>query len=73
VCKHDGPRSPDSPRAWHWREALFYRAAAKRCKVPYARNRNDGMADAHICHVITLNDYFPAGDTAEADCMEGRA
>lgn len=74
-------------RLWHWREALARRAMAQNAEQraeAVADERYAGQmrnvaalrnseADAHIYAVQTLNDFFPAGETAEQDDAAERA
>lgn len=57
-------------RLWHWRGVLYNRDA----QAYYLRNdkhaaaeRRGRIADMHVKHVQTLNDFFEVGDTAERD------
>lgn len=76
-----------SLRLWHWREALSRRAQAQAAEqraeavadARYAAQMRhvaalrNSEADSHIHAVQTLNDFFPAGETAEQDDAAERA
>lgn len=68
-------------RLWHWKKVISFRKAQTKneeCALAgvypmmYGRRarRAKQMADFHLASVQSLNDCFPRGDTAEADCAK---
>lgn len=54
-------------RSHHWRELIKARHNAQRAATGSQAMRYHEDANTHLRFVQTLNDYFEAGDTAEAD------
>lgn len=59
-------------RLWHWKECLANREIAQDARgagSAFARDSAEfsRRANFHLKAVQTLNDFFPAGDTAEGD------
>lgn len=56
-------------RLWHYRQLVKCRGLARQAVSSSQVSRYNADADTHLHYVQTLNDYFPHGDTAEADAV----
>lgn len=58
-------------RLWHWQQVVMRRrfANGERLTQRY-RDMENSAADQHLAFVQTLNNFFPAGDTAERDAAD---
>lgn len=56
-------------RLWHWREMKLNRQMATTEHIVQSgmSAHFDTVGNIHMRHVQCLNDFFPSGDTAEAD------
>jgi hypothetical protein len=52
-------------RLWHWQMAMHYRALQRNDPRQRMKDDFDKQAAWHLSCVQALNDFFPAGDTAE--------
>lgn len=59
-------------RLWHWQQLVQCRERAKTCAATTECAKQNTLADKHLGFVQVLNDFFMAGDTAEADAARTR-
>lgn len=57
-------------RVWHWRQLLRARMFQRSCASASLARQYDQEAATHLGFVQSLNDFFPMGDTAEADSLK---
>ena len=57
-------------RLWHWKQVGIRRNYAALAFSQKERNVHNAKANQHMKFVQQLNDFFPAGDTAEQDAKK---
>lgn len=57
-------------RLWHWFERERWASVERAAWFERERRRAHELVTLHIRAVQSLNDFFPVGDTAEADAQK---
>lgn len=57
-------------RLWHWKQVLSQRKMAEEWNNSILAAAFNTLANFHLGHVQTLNEFFEIGDTAEKDASK---